>query len=280
MAKTEDYFRKRAELSSKLSVEEEIKVLAYIDDMYVEYTDILIADVRDLFAPFTREDGSLDVAMIDRARLEDNQFNRKLMRFQKQIDITTREIAKFNEEKTTALLENTYYKTAKESLEVIQQYKSFNMNDLDILNKKAIAQIIKEPWTTDKITFSKRVWNNAESLNRVLRQEITYGMVSGRSIHKTVKEIEDIMGANASAVSRLVRTENSHIYNQAAVDSYKALDLDKYKYLTGGTSKKGKEVCPVCAALNGKIFFVKDAEAGVNLPPSHPNCRCTTIPFF
>jgi hypothetical protein len=34
-----------------------------------------------------------------------------------------------------------------------------------------------------------------------------------------------------------------------------------------------------CEELNGKIFFVKDAEIGLNAPPMHPNCRSVIIPF-
>lgn len=32
--------------------------------------------------------------------------------------------------------------------------------------------------------------------------------------------------------------------------------------------------CDDCAALNGQIFDISNAEEGVNLPPIHPNCRC------
>ena len=34
--------------------------------------------------------------------------------------------------------------------------------------------------------------------------------------------------------------------------------------------------CEICQALNGQAFKLSEAEAGVNLPPIHPNCKCTT----
>ena len=40
-----------------------------------------------------------------------------------------------------------------------------------------------------------------------------------------------------------------------------------------------KRTCEVCGALDGKHFFVNDAKIGINYPPIHPNCRCTTIEF-
>lgn len=36
----------------------------------------------------------------------------------------------------------------------------------------------------------------------------------------------------------------------------------------------------VCREHDKKIFNVKDAEAGVNLPPLHPYCRSTTRAYF
>jgi len=45
----------------------------------------------------------------------------------------------------------------------------------------------------------------------------------------------------------------------------------KYTY----TCNHADSTCDNCAALNGQTFDIGDAEEGVNLPPIHPNCRCT-----
>ena len=37
--------------------------------------------------------------------------------------------------------------------------------------------------------------------------------------------------------------------------------------------------CPICDALDGKHFKVKDLVAGENAPPMHPNCRCSAAPW-
>ena len=44
----------------------------------------------------------------------------------------------------------------------------------------------------------------------------------------------------------------------------------KYKFIAEG------ENCDTCNKLNGKVFDIKDAKAGVNLQPMHPNCDCMT----
>ena len=37
----------------------------------------------------------------------------------------------------------------------------------------------------------------------------------------------------------------------------------------------GSRTCEQCKALDGKTFILKDGKVGVNLPPLHPNCRCS-----
>ena len=33
----------------------------------------------------------------------------------------------------------------------------------------------------------------------------------------------------------------------------------------------------ICRSLDGKVFYTKDAQQGVNMNPMHPFCRSTTI---
>ena len=39
----------------------------------------------------------------------------------------------------------------------------------------------------------------------------------------------------------------------------------------------GERTCDVCGGLDGQLFKLSDKQPGVNFPPLHPNCRCTTI---
>lgn len=32
--------------------------------------------------------------------------------------------------------------------------------------------------------------------------------------------------------------------------------------------------------MDGKIFLTRDFEPGLNANPFHPNCHCTTVPYF
>lgn len=49
----------------------------------------------------------------------------------------------------------------------------------------------------------------------------------------------------------------------------------QYMYVCSGSDS----TCDDCAGLSGQIFDVSDAQFGVNLPPMHPNCRCTITAY-
>lgn len=53
------------------------------------------------------------------------------------------------------------------------------------------------------------------------------------------------------------------------------MGIEKYEFVAEVDSKTSD----ICLELNGKIFNIKDAEVGKNLPPMLPNCRSTIVPF-
>lgn len=81
----------------------------------------------------------------------------------------------------------------------------------------------------------------------------------------------------SSQARRLIRTESSYITGQIDLQSYEECGIEKYVYLATLDLRTCQEDC---APLDGKIFPVKDAKSGVNMPPMHPWCRCTTISYF
>lgn len=54
------------------------------------------------------------------------------------------------------------------------------------------------------------------------------------------------------------------------------MGVEWYEYLATLDAR----TCSVCGALDGKHFRVSEAKTGVNLPPMHPNDRCTTVTHY
>ena len=142
------------------------------------------------------------------------------------------------------------------------------------INTRLIDKIIHEDWSGKN--YSKRIWANTEALAEEVREVLTEAAVSGESIYKTSRKLSEKFGQTAYNSQRLIRTETTYACNQAEMLSYKELDIDKYEFVATLDTRTS----PICQKMDGKIFAVKDAVAGVNLPSMHPNCRSTTIPYF
>lgn len=141
----------------------------------------------------------------------------------------------------------------------------FNVSKVD---EKMLFRILRHPWSGKN--YSQALWENTDKLAVLAKREITLGFMSGSSVHKMAREIDDVMGKGRYAAERLVRTECSYFSHQGELASYKELGIQKYRFLGGG--------CDICQELNGKSFLLTDAEVGLNLPPIHPNCKCTIVP--
>lgn len=48
-----------------------------------------------------------------------------------------------------------------------------------------------------------------------------------------------------------------------------------YSYICENSSSS----CEACTSLNGQVFDISEAEFGKNLPPMHPNCRCSITAY-
>lgn len=122
--------------------------------------------------------------------------------------------------------------------------------------------------------YSERIWQHRDVLAKKAEQILTKGTILGQSNAQMAKRLAEEMENTFSNAARLVRTETNYIHNQASKQSYEALGLEQYQFLATLDLRTSK----ICASLDGKKFLLKDAQAGLNYPPMHPNCRSTTIP--
>lgn len=136
------------------------------------------------------------------------------------------------------------------------------------VDENMLFRILRHPWSGKN--YSQALWENTDKLATLAKRELTMGFMMGSSVQKMAKEINDVMGKGRYAAERLVRTESSYFSNQGELASYKECGISEYTFLGGG--------CEDCLILNGQDFPVDEAEVGVNLPPIHPNCKCTTLP--
>lgn len=147
----------------------------------------------------------------------------------------------------------------------------FNVAEMPLEN---IQEILKNNWSGKH--YSKRIWHNTDILAEKLEEVITNGLMTGKSSRKMAIELEELTNYGKFAAERIVRTETTYISNAAEIESYKECGIDKYVFIATLDLRTSSQ----CREHDKKIFNVKDAEAGVNLPPLHPHCRSTTRAYL
>lgn len=148
---------------------------------------------------------------------------------------------------------------AKPAAKVIEKYLSQNLN----IGNYAIGK--------------DQIWEyKIPKLMEILNIKIPQGIILGQNPKKVAKLVADPVEKDYNNIVRLVRTEYNYIFNQAAFDAYEAAGMNQYQIL----ATLDERTCNTCGPLDLLVVYLKDKEIGVNHPPFHPNCRCTTIAYF
>jgi SPP1 gp7 family putative phage head morphogenesis protein len=146
----------------------------------------------------------------------------------------------------------------------------------DKIDTHKLNQVLSTPWTKDGANFSDRIWKNKAQLISTLNTEFTKAIAMGEAPDKLIKNISQKLGSDMNNTKRLVMTESAYFATKGQRDCYNLLDVEEYEIL--GTLDS--ITCDECGGYDGKHFKREDMQVGVNAPPFHPNCRCTTIPYF
>lgn len=143
--------------------------------------------------------------------------------------------------------------------------KVFNM-----VNEQTAKGFVNTEWSNGK-NFSQRIWDNAQKLADTLNTELAQGFARGETYEKLTKQITDkFETVSRNNAYRLIYTEGTYVMNESSIQGFSE-DFEQYEY----SVVEDGHACPICTALNGKVFNIKDRVPGVNFPPMHPWCRCT-----
>lgn len=173
------------------------------------------------------------------------------------------------------LLSNIYSDTYYRSLFEVQRGIGIGFTVADV-NTKQLEKLLKTPWSVNGVNFSENIWQNKTKLINVLDQELSRMVTTGVSPKKVIQNIQNAMNTSKSNATRLVMTEQAYFTTIAQKDAFKELDVEEFEIvatLDGIT-------CSVCGSRDGEHYPLKYMETGVNAPPFHPYCRCTTCPYF
>lgn len=153
----------------------------------------------------------------------------------------------------------------------VDQYTGFHTEFAQI-NGAAVKRLLDYPF--DGLMFSTRLWRQSEDLKPQIQQLVNRMFVTGKPPQDFADELAARFGVKAKEAYRLLYTEGAFVAEQATLDAYREDEIGRYQY----TAALDAKTCETCGELDGKEFAVKDAKPGINYPPMHPWCRCTTVP--
>jgi SPP1 gp7 family putative phage head morphogenesis protein len=183
------------------------------------------------------------------------------------IDKSLDNLYKYNEQVVTEGLKDIYKEMDKQAS--IDLEASFNT-----INDRLIEEVIRTNWSG--LSFSDRIWEHRRKLALTLKEELNRGLIRGDSLQDISRVIADKLNNSYSNAMRLVRTESCYVMNEATVNNYKENGIKEYEFMAFLDSKTSK----VCRKLDGKKFSIEEYQAGLNLPPLHPNCRSCIVPVI
>lgn len=164
-----------------------------------------------------------------------------------------------------------YYHTAYEL------HKGFRIGwDIAGIDQSQVEKVISKPWAVDRKNFSERIWGNKQKLIAEVHKELTQNILLGADPQKAIDAIAKKMNNSKYNAGRLVMTEEAYFSSAAQKDCFQDLDVEQYQILATLDSHTSE----ICQEMDGKVFPMKDYEAGVTAPPFHVWCRSTTVPYF
>lgn len=170
------------------------------------------------------------------------------------------------------LLDNLYHNEVENLNKVLtdryttiydERLKAFNQhNDISKkLNPMKVASILAVAWSGH--TFHERAKESKRRVAFTVKQEIKAGVLRGDSVNDISRIVSKKLNISLSNAKRLARTEICHIQTKANIDSYNAVGCTKYEYCAYLDSRTSD----ICRSMDGKIFDIKEAMPGVNVPP-------------
>ena len=131
---------------------------------------------------------------------------------------------------------------------------------------KRVDAFIDRRWTQNDATqFLK-------PMSSIVQDQVSESMLLGEHPNKLSKRIQNVEEISAVRANRMARTTVTAVSNEAHMDSYKKNGVKRYEF----RAMFNERTCDKCGALDGRTFNLDDKRPGVNFPPIHPNCRCTT----
>ena len=296
MSSSADYWRRREEAQRAHNITDEREYAREINRIYESMLSSIEEQINSFYAKYASAEGiTMAEARKRAASLDIERYARKAERYVDERNFS----AKANEEmrlyNLTMKVNRLELLKANIGLELVsghdelERFMEEKIGDATedelrrqagilgktVINNAKTAHVIVNA-SFHNATFSDRIWMHQDLLRNDINSLIQVGLIQGKNPRVLARELRRKFNVKKSDAERLMRTEMARARTDAQMREYEENGFGEYKYIACG----GSDVCDVCKKMDGKVFSVKKIMPGVNAPPMHPNCHCSTAPYI
>lgn len=289
-----DYWRNRENEQHKHNITEEKKYNQELNKIYKDMMDECKRSINNFYAKYASENGITMAEAKKRAsKLDIEEYARKAAKYVKTKDFTKEANDAMKIYNLTMKVNRLELLKADLGLELAKGHSKIYQLFYKALKKRSIDEFKRQSGILGKTvqnntklansivnasfhnaTFSNRIWMHQDLLKNDLNKLLQIGLIQGKNPKTLATELRKRFNVKQSDAERLMQTELARVQVEAQKKSYIENGLEEYEYIACG----GSDVCDVCKALDGKYFKIKDMMPGLNAPPMHPRCHCSTAP--
>lgn len=289
-----DYWRNRENEQHKHNITEEKKYNQELNKIYKDMMDECKRSINNFYAKYASENGITMAEAKKRAsKLDIEEYARKAAKYVKTKDFTKEANDAMKIYNLTMKVNRLELLKADLGLELAKGHSKIYQLFYKALKKRSIDEFKRQSGILGKTvqnntklansivnasfhnaTFSDRIWMHQDLLKSDLNKLLQIGLIQGKNPKTLATELRKRFNAKQSDAERLMQTELARVQTDAQKKSYIENGFDEYEYIACGSS----DVCDTCKLMDGKVFKVKDMMPGLNAPPMHPRCHCSTAP--
>lgn len=116
--------------------------------------------------------------------------------------------------------------------------------------------------------LGRRIVDINETTRGLLATLINDGLKAGQGPAELAQAIREATAFDDARAERISRTETGYAYNEAAINSYRSLEVERVQVIDGDDDA-------ICAPVNGATWTLDEAESN---PLGHPNCTRDFVP--
>lgn len=299
MSSSRDYWAEREAEALKHYIKDEKEYDRQIKRIYTDMLDGINTEISSFYSKYAlKEDITIATAKRRVSKLDIAAYERKAAKYVREKDFSDKANEEMRLYNLTMKVNRLEMLKANIGLELIAGHDELDKFMGKILRGRTEEELKRQAGILGKTihgnskmahtipnasfhnaTFSDRIWQYQDIMKADLSKLLQQGLIQGKNPRTLTAEmrkylIGDKFGKGATYnLERLMRTELARVQTEAQKQSFIRNGFEQYTFHVNGGC------CDICAGLAGKHFRVDKMMPGLNAPPMHPHCRCSTSAY-